>query len=76
LGPSTIKRGAPLGHVERAICLILILLFAASAARAEDGAPQPAISEEPFGIALEGFPYPYPVMRFNDLVLRFLGDGH
>jgi len=35
-----------------------------------------AISEEPFGMALEGFPYPYHVMRFNDLVLRFLGDGH
>ena len=76
MGPSTIKREAPLGHVERAICLILILIFAGSTARAEDGAPQPAISEEPFGIALEGFPYPYPVMRFSDLVLRFLGDGH
>lgn len=63
MGPSTIKREAPLGHVERAVCLILILLFAASAARAEDASLQPAAAE-PFGIALEGFPYPYPVSMF------------
>lgn len=53
-----------MGHVERGVCFVLILLFAASAARAENGAPQPAASEEPFGIALEGFPYPYPVSMF------------
>lgn len=44
----------------RAFCLIFVLL-AAFVARAEDATPRQAAAEEPFGIALEGFPYPYPV---------------
>jgi len=53
-----------LGKLKRAACLALILVFAPAAARAESGAPHPATAEEPFGIALEGFPYPYPVHLF------------
>ncbi len=47
----------------RAVCLIVVILLAAGAAQAADGAPQPT-GDEPFGIALEGFPYPYPVHMF------------
>jgi pimeloyl-ACP methyl ester carboxylesterase len=45
----------------RAFCLIVVTLLAAGVARAQDGNPDPAAPAEPFGIALEGFPYPYPV---------------
>ncbi|MGH6832104.1 MAG: alpha/beta fold hydrolase, partial [Methyloceanibacter sp.] len=51
-----------MGSVKRAACLAIIVL-ASAAARAEDVAPQPAVAE-PYGIALEGFPYPYPVRMF------------
>ena len=40
------------------------MLLAASAARAENATSQPVSATEPFGIALEGFPYPYPVHLF------------
>ncbi|MGZ8400904.1 MAG: alpha/beta fold hydrolase, partial [Methyloceanibacter sp.] len=40
------------------------MLLAAGAARAENGTSQPIPATEPFGIALEGFPYPYPVHLF------------
>ena len=40
------------------------MLLAAGAARAENGTSQPVPATEPFGIALEGFPYPYPVHLF------------
>jgi len=49
----------------RALCLILVVLAflapSAVAVGAEEGASQQAAAEQPFGIALEGFPYPYPV---------------
>jgi hypothetical protein len=49
----------------RALCLILVVLAflapSAVAVAAEEGASQQAAAEQPFGIALEGFPYPYPV---------------
>lgn len=51
-----------MGSVKRAACLAIIVL-ASAAARAEDVAPQLAVAE-PYGIALEGFPYPYPVRMF------------
>lgn len=52
-----------MANLARAVCLIVVILLAASAAQGADGAPQPT-GEEPFGIALEGFPYPYPVHMF------------
>ncbi len=52
-----------MSQTTRALVLIFALL-AAIPARAEQAAPQPVGPEEPFGIALEGFPYPYPVGMF------------
>ncbi len=49
----------------RAFCLIGVMLLAPGAARAESGTPPAAAATEPFGIALEGFPYPYPVYLFS-----------
>lgn len=40
------------------------MLLAASAARGQSGTSEPGPATEPFGIALEGFPYPYPVNLF------------
>jgi len=40
------------------------MLLAAGAARAQSGTSPPVPATEPFGIALEGFPYPHPVHRF------------
>ena len=40
------------------------MLLAAGATRAEYGTSPPVPATEPFGIALEGFPYPYPVHLF------------
>jgi pimeloyl-ACP methyl ester carboxylesterase len=40
------------------------MLLTAGAARAQNGPSEPASATEPFGIALEGFPYPYPVKLF------------
>jgi hypothetical protein len=40
------------------------MLLAAGAARAENETSEPAPATEPLGIALEGFPYPYPVNLF------------
>lgn len=53
-------------QVTRALCLIfaVLTLLAPNAGRTEAGAPPEAAPEEPFGIALEGFPYPYPVHMF------------
>jgi pimeloyl-ACP methyl ester carboxylesterase len=51
------QRELPLSQITRALVLIFAFL-AAIPARAEQTA------EEPFGIALEGFPYPYPVRMF------------
>jgi pimeloyl-ACP methyl ester carboxylesterase len=48
----------------RAICLTAVIVLAAGAALGEDTPSQDASSTEPFGIALEGFPYPYPVNLF------------
>jgi pimeloyl-ACP methyl ester carboxylesterase len=48
--------------MKRAIFLALLVL-APAAPRAEDASLQPATAE-PYGIALEGFPYPYPVSFF------------
>ena len=52
----------PLGHLNQAlrklpslvVCVFLLLGHTA----------QPVLDEEPFGIALEGFAYPYPVHMF------------
>jgi pimeloyl-ACP methyl ester carboxylesterase len=52
-----------LRHALWAVCLALLILLP-FAPRAEEAAPQPAAAQEPFGIALEGFPYPYPVRLF------------
>jgi pimeloyl-ACP methyl ester carboxylesterase len=48
--------------MKRAIFLAL-LVVASTGPRAEDASPQSATTE-PYGIALEGFPYPYPVSFF------------
>jgi pimeloyl-ACP methyl ester carboxylesterase len=54
-----------LGTLKRAVCLALLLAVATPGVpRAEEGAAQGTRAEEPFGIALEGFPYPYPVRMF------------
>jgi len=55
-----------LGSLQRAVCLALLLVVAPctaalSAPAAENATPQAAQNEQPFGIALEGFAYPYPV---------------
>lgn len=55
-----------LRQVTRAVWLILavLALLGSEAVRAEEGGPPATVPEEPFGIALEGFPYPYPVHMF------------
>jgi S-formylglutathione hydrolase FrmB len=53
---------ATMESMKRAIFLAL-LVVASTAPRAEDASPQSATTE-PYGIALEGFPYPYPVSFF------------
>lgn len=40
------------------------MLLAAGAARGQDGTSEPTPATQPFGIALEGFSYPYPVHLF------------
>jgi pimeloyl-ACP methyl ester carboxylesterase len=55
-----------LASLQRAVCLALLLVVAPSAAVlsapvAETASPQAPQNEQPLGIALEGFPYPYPV---------------
>lgn len=55
-----------MGSLLRAVCLALLLVVAPSAAAlsalgAENASPQASQNEQPFGIALEGFAYPYPV---------------
>ena len=47
----------------RRACLLLVtsLLLVSGSAGAGDVTTQPASPEEPYGIALEGFAYPYPV---------------
>ena len=40
------------------------MLLAAGAARGQNGTSEPGSATEPFGIALEGFPYPYSVHLF------------
>lgn len=52
-----------MGKLTQAFCVALVLAFVL-AAYAQNGAAQPAASEEPFGIALEGFPYPYRLRMF------------
>jgi pimeloyl-ACP methyl ester carboxylesterase len=47
----------------RAAACLAFLALAFAAMRAETASPQPAATE-PYGIALEGFPYPYPVSFF------------
>ena len=46
------------------------MLLAAGATRAEYGTSPPVPATEPFGIALEGFPYPYPVHKRLRLMSR------
>ena len=55
-----------MGSLLRAVCLALLLVVAPSAAAlsalgAENASPQASQNEQPFGIALEGVAYPYPV---------------
>lgn len=52
-----------MSHLRRAVCAALLLLAATGETRSE-APPQPAAPDEPYGIALEGFPYPYPVHMF------------
>jgi hypothetical protein len=59
-----------------------VLVAAACLAVTLLSGPMPLVAEEPLGIALEGFPYPYPVHMFvisqggfNEAVLRFLNEG-
>jgi pimeloyl-ACP methyl ester carboxylesterase len=40
------------------------MLLAAGAARGQNGTSEPPAVTQPFGIGLEGFPYPYPVQLF------------
>jgi hypothetical protein len=58
------KKGDLLRNPARVLCLIVVMLLAAGAARAENETSEPAPATEPLGIALEGFPYPYPVNLF------------
>jgi pimeloyl-ACP methyl ester carboxylesterase len=55
-----------IGHnLQRWFCLAALLLLGVSAALAEEKPAKPPLPEEPFGIGLEGFPYPYPVRMFT-----------
>jgi pimeloyl-ACP methyl ester carboxylesterase len=55
-----------IGHnLQRWLCLAALLLLGVSAALAEEKPAKPPLPEEPFGIGLEGFPYPYPVRMFT-----------
>ena len=55
-----------IGHnLQRWLCLAALLLLGVSAALAEERPAKPPLPEEPFGIGLEGFPYPYPVRMFT-----------
>jgi pimeloyl-ACP methyl ester carboxylesterase len=44
--------------------LATLLMIGANNPRAEEPGTAPAQGQEPFGIALEGFPYPYPLHMF------------
>ena len=72
----------PLGHLNQAlrklpslvVCVFLLLGHTA----------QPVLAEEPFGIALEGFAYPYPIHmlvipeggeRFNMAYMEVAPEG-
>ncbi len=58
-------RGVSFASLAGAACFAVFVMIVTRAVPAEQAAAKPTQAEEPFGIALEGFPYPYPVKMFG-----------
>jgi pimeloyl-ACP methyl ester carboxylesterase len=55
------RKETVLPQLLRALCFSLLLIFPAVPSWPQSGANPTATADEPYGIALEGFPYPFPV---------------